>query len=98
MQPGEGELHLRLDARGAHHAAARRVLGDVLQERRLAHARLAAQNERPASTCANRLDQTLERPTLGTPADEFGVALLEHGNHDHLPGPSLHAYPQRLTT
>ena len=44
MQPGEGELHLRLDARDPCDATLRGPLGDVLQQRRLADPRLAAQD------------------------------------------------------
>ena len=32
VNAGEGELHLRLDTRGAHHTAARPSLGDVIQQ------------------------------------------------------------------
>ncbi len=32
VKAGEGELHLRLDTRGAHHTAARPSLGDVIQQ------------------------------------------------------------------
>ena len=49
MQPGEGELHLRLDTGGARHTAARGVLDHVVQQRRLAHARFAAHAPAPGS-------------------------------------------------
>ena len=49
VQPGERELHLRLDPGGARHPAARGVLDQVVQQRRLAHARLAAHHQRPGS-------------------------------------------------
>ena len=41
VQPGECKLHLRLDTGGARHAAARRLLDHVIQQRRLADARFA---------------------------------------------------------
>src|SRR6202011_2591084 len=41
MPPGERELHLRLDTSGTRHQAARRVIGNVIQQRRLAPTRLA---------------------------------------------------------
>ncbi len=44
MQPGERELHLRLNARDPGDATLRGPLGDVLQQRRLADPRLAAQH------------------------------------------------------
>ena len=68
MQPGEGELHLRLDAGGTHHAAARRLLDHVFQQRRLAHARLAAHDQRPALARANRFDQPVEHLAFAAPA------------------------------
>jgi len=72
MQPGEGQLHLRLTARHAHHPAALRLPGQVIQQRGLAHTRLAEHHQhlalpattaatRPASTFASRL-----RPLSGT--------------------------------
>ena len=44
MQPGERELHLRLNPRDPGDATLRGPLGDVLQQRRLADPRLAAQD------------------------------------------------------
>ena len=41
MEPGEGQLHLRLDARGAHDPAAGRVRQEVVEQRGLADAGLA---------------------------------------------------------
>jgi len=42
MQPGEGELHLRLDACDPGDATLGGPLDDVLQQRRLADPRLAS--------------------------------------------------------
>jgi len=52
--PGEGELHLRLDSRGAHHTAARRLRDQVVHQRRLPHARFAAQHYCPRLSPARR--------------------------------------------
>ena len=68
MQPGEGELHLRLHAGGAHHPKPRRLLDEVLQKRRLAHARLAAHHERPALARADGLDEPVEHVAFAAPA------------------------------
>jgi hypothetical protein len=46
VQPSVGELHLRLDPGGARQPAARGVLGQVVQQRRLAHAWLAPDHQR----------------------------------------------------
>ena len=48
MQPGERELHLGLNACSASHATPHRMLGDVLQQRCLAHTCVPADCERPA--------------------------------------------------
>jgi hypothetical protein len=45
MQPRERELHLGLDARRSRDARPRRLLADVLEQRRLADPRLAAQDQ-----------------------------------------------------
>ena len=60
VQPGERQFHLRLDAGGAHHPAAGRVPGQVVEQRRLAHARLAVHHQGPALTGADRLHQPVE--------------------------------------
>jgi hypothetical protein len=70
MQPGERELHLRLDTRGTHHTASRRLLDQVVQQRRLAHARLAAYHQCPALTPANSFDEPVEHVALAAPAYE----------------------------
>ena len=68
MQPGERKLHLRLDTHGARDAAVRRLLDQVLQQRGLAHARLAAHDQGPALTRANSVDQPVEHIELVAPA------------------------------
>jgi len=64
-QPGEGELHLRLDSHGTGHPAARRLLDHVFQQRRLAHTRFAAHHKRRALTRADSFEE---------PAQHFGFA------------------------
>ena len=68
MQPGEGELHLRLDAGGAHHQAARCLLDQVVQQRGLAHARFTAHHQRPALTSSNGFDEPVEHLAFGVPS------------------------------
>ena len=73
MQPGERELHLGLDARSASHATPHRMLGDVLQQRCLAHTCVPADCERPALSRPNRLEQPVERRGLAAPAEQPSV-------------------------
>jgi hypothetical protein len=68
MQPGERELHLRLDTSGARHQAARRVIGHIIQQCRLAHTRFAAHHQCPALTRADTLDQPVEHLAFASPA------------------------------
>ncbi len=67
MQPGERQLHLRLHARHPQHPAPGRLPGQVLQQRRLAHPRLAVHHQHPALTGTHRLDQPVQHAALGTP-------------------------------
>ena len=68
MQPSEGQLHLRLDTGGTQHAEAGRLLDQVLEQRGLAHARFASDNQRPALTRANGGDESVELIALAAPA------------------------------
>jgi hypothetical protein len=86
VQPGEGELHLRLDTRGPHHTAARRLPDHVIQQRRLAHARFATHHQCPALTPANGVDEAVEYVAFGAPADELCGASSDVGMCGHLPG------------
>ena len=54
MEAGEGQLHLRLDARRVRDPQVRRGLDEVLQQRRLADPGLAPQHERTALAAADR--------------------------------------------
>ena len=60
MQPGERQLHLRLDARGTHDLSARRIPGQVVQQRCLAHTRLAGYHQRPALTRPDSINQAVQ--------------------------------------
>jgi hypothetical protein len=68
MHPGERQLHLRLDTSGTRHQAARRMIGEVVQQRRLTHTRFAAHHLRPALTRADSLDQPVEHLAFASPA------------------------------
>src|SRR5918992_707832 len=56
LEGGERELHLRLDARGPLNVKARSRADCVVQQGRLAHARLAEENEGAALTPADRAE------------------------------------------
>jgi hypothetical protein len=83
MQSGEGELHLRLNARDPGDATLRGPLGDVLQQRRLADPRLAAQDLHRALPRADALQLTVQHfalvastsqhPTLSLSDAEWGA-------------------------
>jgi hypothetical protein len=72
MQAGEGEFHLGLHTGRAHDAAAARarLVGDVLQQRRLADVRGATDNDRAALAGADRIDHSVERVAFAASARE----------------------------
>ena len=90
MQPGERELHLRLDTGGTRHTAARRLLDQVLQQRRLAHARLATHHQRPALARANSVDEPVEHVAFAAPAPQLR-RTSRWGTVAICPGPPLRA-------
>ncbi len=85
MQPGERELHLRLDTRGTRHTEARRVFDQVVQQHRLAHARLAAHHQRQALTRANSFGQPVEDVALAAAVRQLRRATTDGGMCGHLP-------------
>src|SRR5690242_2407117 len=70
MQPGEGQLHLRLDAHRPRYPKARRLPDQVVQQRGLAHARLTADHQHPALTGPDAIDELGERAHLAGPAPQ----------------------------
>src|SRR6266496_3818179 len=91
MQPGEGKLHLRLHAGGAHHPNPWRLLDEVLQKRRLAHARLATQYERRAFARTDDLAEPVEHVAFAAPARQRSRAAANWGELGHFAGePTLH--------
>jgi hypothetical protein len=47
------------------------VIDQVIQQRRLTHARLATHHKCPALTGAHGVDQPVEQPALGVPTPEL---------------------------
>ena len=75
MQPRERQLHLGLDPGDPRDAEARRLPRAVVQERRLADARLAAEDQHRALAAAHVLQQPVERLALaGSPQQDRGTA------------------------
>src|SRR3954463_15827851 len=72
MQAGERELHLGLDACDTGDATPRSLLGDVVQQRRLADPRLAAHDQHRALPGADALQLAVQRLSLV-------AASLKHG-------------------
>ena len=67
MQPGEGQLHLRLDAHTSGHVEARGALGQVTQQRRLADPRFPAQHQHSAAPTTHPFQQPVEHRALAAP-------------------------------
>ena len=67
VQPSEGQLHLRLDAHAPRHPEARRPLGHVPQQRRLADPRLPAQHQHGAAPTTHPIQQPVQRRALASP-------------------------------
>ena len=65
------ELHLGLHAGGSQHTEFRCLLNEVLKQRCLAYASLAAQDERLALALVDSLDQPVKTLALVAPADEL---------------------------
>src|ERR1700691_573651 len=79
LQPGERQLHLRLDTRRAHQTAGWRLPRDVVQQRRLAHSWLADQHQRPALTSLDGVDEIVESAALAAPARQLSRASSDRG-------------------
>jgi hypothetical protein len=70
MQPGEGQLHLRPNPDSPRHPASARPVRQVVQQHRLAHARIAAHHQHPALTGPDRVDQPVEHVTFAVPVGQ----------------------------
>ena len=100
VQSGEGQLHLRLDAGGAHDPTARRARRHVVQQRGLADAGFAMDDERSALTGSKGLDELFEHAAFGAASDQFhreppfvaGPPAL-HGIDGIPAGAPKHAFP-----
>src|SRR5215216_100205 len=77
MQPGECDLHLRLNGRRRDHVTPCRAVPQILEERRLANTRLPPHYEGAALSPLKRVERSIERPAfLRTPDQwQMGIAL-----------------------
>jgi hypothetical protein len=75
MQPGEGELHLRLHTRGSCDPASRRPVGRVFQQRRLADARLATHDQHRALPVSGLPKEGVQRFALALATTEHEASL-----------------------
>ena len=78
VEPGERHLHFRLDACHPRDAAADRALRQVIQQRRLARSRLAAQNQDAALAGPHVRGQPVEHLTLATTAMQPAPGAVSH--------------------
>ena len=79
VQPAEGDLHLGLDAARAQHRGGPGHRGRVLEQRRLADPRLAAQHEHPARAVAGLRHEPLDARALGGAPQQHGAILSGPG-------------------
>ncbi len=70
MQPAVGELHLGLDANRTRDAATFGMLGQIIEERGLAHARLTAEHDDSALPGPSVGQELVERLALRLPPQE----------------------------
>jgi hypothetical protein len=75
VEAGEGQLHLGLDARGPGDPAPGRALGQVVQQRGLAHAGLASHDQHLALARVDAGQEPVQPRLLALPAPQFGPAL-----------------------
>ena len=71
VEAGVGQLHLRLDAGGSRDVPAGQPVGQVVQQRALAHARLAPQDGDPAPAGERVGHEPVERLTLAAASEEL---------------------------
>jgi hypothetical protein len=72
VQAREREVRLRLDTHDTRNATRRRPLADEVEQRGLAHPRLAAQDQNGAVAGPYRVQQLIQRLALAAPAAQPG--------------------------
>ena len=75
VEPGVDQLHLRFDPGRMRYPAARRLLAQVVQQGRLAHARLAAYHEGVALASTYRVQEPVQHVAFPAPAQQLRGTL-----------------------
>ena len=88
MQPGERKLHLGLHAHHPVHPATAGPLGQVLQQRRLAHARLATDHQGTALPGPDSLNQAVQQSALSVSVHQRAPATMCAPTYGHGAEPS----------
>ena len=70
LQPGQGQLHLRLDSTRPRYPAPVRAVHNVIQQNRLPHPGLAPHHQHRAPARPNALDHSVERDAFGAAASQ----------------------------
>ena len=81
VQPGEGELHLRLDAGHAGHPETGRLGDQMSQQFRLADPRLSPHDQDGALTASHVRDEPSQDLQLAGPAEQPGRRMHCHAHH-----------------
>jgi hypothetical protein len=78
VKPSEGQLHFRLYPSHVRDARAHGLTSSVLEQGRLADARLAAEHQRGAPPIASQSQEPVELLTFGLPIEEANCGAREH--------------------
>ena len=70
VQPGEGQLHFRLHAEHPHHPAPGRPLGQVVEQRGLAHPWIAADHQGPAVPGPDGVEDRVQHTAFAVPVSQ----------------------------
>ena len=89
MQPGEGQLHLRLHTGRPRHPAPVRPRSQVLQERALAYPRVTAHHQGTALTSPDSIDEPVKLITFGQPVRQLDRTASAVGARGHRPESGL---------
>lgn len=81
MHSGERQFHLRLHATCPRNTAVR-AGRQIIHERRLAHARCPAYDERPALTGTNGVDESVEDRALVATPDQLARGAISGNRAD----------------
>ena len=86
VQPGEGQLHLRLDTRRVRNPETLGAVEQILHQRGLAHTRIAAHHQRPALPGPDGLEEPVEHLALDATVRQPCRASSNSGIRSHLIG------------